>query len=98
MSERPLHIKLDIAGKPYEMTIDSRNEEVYRLAAREINSRLAKAQQARVDGFGVQDYLAIVAVDLMISNIRLERKEGLEGGELKALADLAERLSHHLEK
>ena len=51
MSERPLHIKLDIAGKPYEMTIDSRNEEVYRLAAREINSRLAKAQQARVDGF-----------------------------------------------
>lgn len=98
MSERQLHIKLDIAGKPYEMTINARNEEVYRLAAREINNRLAIAQQSRVDGFGVQDYLAIVAVDLMISNIRLEHKEGLEESELKTLSELAKRLSHHLEK
>ncbi|MBO7220969.1 MAG: cell division protein ZapA [Alistipes sp.] len=98
MSERPLNIKLDIAGKPYEMTIDARNEEVYRLAAREINNRLAAAQQTRVDGFGVQDYLAIVAVDLMISNIRLMRRSSVEEGDLKALSELAERLSKHLEK
>ena len=98
MSERLLNIKLDVAGKPYELTIDARNEEVYRLAAREINSSLARAQQSRVDGFDTQDYLAIVAVDLMISNIRLERKNGIEDGDLKALAELAERLSHHLEK
>ena len=38
MSERQLKIKLDIAGKPYKMTIDARNEEIYRLAAREINN------------------------------------------------------------
>ena len=98
MSERQLNIKLDIAGKPYEMTINSRNEEVYRLAAREINNRLATAQQSRVDGFGVQDYLAIIAVDLMIANIRLERKNSVEDGDLKALTELAERLSKHLEK
>ncbi len=98
MSERQLNIKLDIAGKPYEMTIDARNEEVYRLAAREINNRLATAQQSRVDGFGVQDYLAIIAVDLMIANIRLERKNSVEDGDLKALTELAERLSKHLEK
>ena len=98
MSERQLNIKLDIAGKPYEMTIDARNEEVYRLAAREINNRLATAQQSRVDGFGVQDYLAIIAVDLMIANIRLERKNSVEDGDLKALTELAERLSTHLEK
>lgn len=98
MSERTLKIKLDIAGKPYEMTIDPRNEEVYRLAAREINNSLAVAQRSRVDGFGVQDYLAIVAVDLMISNIRLERKNDVEDSDLKALAELSERLSKHLEK
>ncbi len=98
MSERLLNIKLDVAGKPYELTIDARNEEVYRLAAREINSSLARAQQSRVDGFDTQDYLAIVAVDLMISNIRLERKNGIEDGDLKALSDLSERLSKHLEK
>lgn len=98
MSERQLDIKLNIAGKPYELTIAASNEEVYRLAAREINNRLSTAQQSRVDGFGVQDYLAMVAVDLMISNIRLERKNDVEDGDLKALSELAERLSKHLEK
>lgn len=98
MSERQLDIKLNIAGKPYELTIDSRNEEVYRLAARKINNLLSKAQLSRVDGFDVHDYLAIVAVDLMISNIRLERKNDVEDGDLKALSELAERLSKHLEK
>lgn len=95
---KQLNIKLDIAGKPYEMAIDAANEEVYRLAAREINTRLSAAQRARVDGFGVQDYLAIVAVDLMISNIRLERKNDVAEGEMKALSELSERLSKHLEK
>ena len=98
MSERQLNIKLDIAGKPYELTINAQNEEVYRLAAREINNRLATAQQSRVDGFGVQDYLAIIAVDLMISNIRFERQNRVEDGDLKTLTELAERLSKHLEK
>ena len=98
MSKQRLNIKLDIAGKTYPMTIDARNEEIYRLAARDINKLLATAQQSRVDGFGIQDYLAMVAVDLMISNIRLERKNDVEDGDLKALSELAERLSKHLEK
>ena len=95
---KQLNIKLDIAGKPYEMAIDANNEEVYRLAAREINNRMSSAQLARVDGFGVQDYLAMVAVDLMIANIRLERNNDVAEGEMKALSELAERLSNHLEK
>ena len=98
MNERRLNIKLEIAGKTYPMVIDASNEEIYRLAAREINNRLAKAQQTRVDGFIMQDYLAIVAVDLMISNVHLDRKSGVEEGDMKALSELAERLSKHLEK
>ena len=98
MNERRLNIKLEIAGKTYPMVIDASNEEIYRLAAREINNRLARAQQTRVDGFIMQDYLAIVAVDLMISNIHLDRKSGVEEGDMKALSELAERLSKHLEK
>ena len=98
MNKRHLNIKLDIAGKPYEMTIDTRDEEIYRLAAREINKRMAAAQQTRVDGFGIQDYLAMVAVDLMISNIQSERKSEIDAGDVKTLSELAERLSKHLEK
>ena len=98
MGERALKIKLDIAGKPYEMQINPRNEEIYRLAARKINDLLAMAQKSRVDGFSVQDYLAIVAVDLMISNIVMERKSSVDEGDLKSLSELAEKLSKHLEK
>jgi cell division protein ZapA len=98
MSERLQKIKLEIAGKSYPMEIDARNEEIYRLAARDINNLMNLAQQSRVDGFGMQDYLAIVAVDLMISNIQLKRKNGIEEGDMKALTELSERLSKHLEK
>ena len=98
MSERLQKIKLEIAGKSYPMEIDARNEEIYRLAARDINNLMNLAQQSRVDGFGMQDYLAIVAVDLMISNIQLKRKNGIEEGDMKALMELSERLSKHLEK
>lgn len=97
MGERKLNIKLDVAGKTYEMQIDPRNEEVYRLAAREINNRLARAQRSHVDGFAMQDYLAVVAVDLMISNIRLERKNDVEEGDLVALKELSQSLSRYLE-
>lgn len=98
MNKRHLNIKLDIAGKPYEMTINAQDEEVYRLAAREINKRMASVQQTRVDGFGIQDYLAMVAIELMISNIHMERKSDIDNGDLKALSELAGRLSKHLEK
>ena len=97
MDARRLDIKLDIAGKTYEMKIDPRNEEVYRLAAREINSRLTRAQRSHVDGFAMQDYLAVVAVDLMISNIRLERKNDVEESDLAALKELSQKLGRHLE-
>ena len=59
---------------------------------------MASVQQTRVDGFGIQDYLAMIAVDLMISNIHLERKSDIDNGDLKALSELAGRLSKHLEK
>ena len=86
MSEkRQLNIKLEVVGKPYELSIDPANEEVYRLAAREINARVAKAQLARLDGFSLQDYLSLVAVDLMIANIRLQHKDDIADGELQAL-------------
>ena len=98
MNERRLNIKLEIAGKTYPMVIDASNEEIYRLAVRDLNNLLAMAQQARVDGFSMQDYLAIVAVDLMISNIRMKSKNNVEEGDLKALSELAERLAKHLEK
>lgn len=95
---RKLEIKLEVVGKVYSLEIDPANEEVYRLAAREINSRVAKAQLARLDGFSVQDYLSLVAVDLMIANIRMQHKDDIADGEMQLLKELSKRLSDHLAK
>ena len=96
--ERKLDIKLDVVGKTYSLAIDPENEEVYRLAAREINSRVAEAQLARLDGFSIKDYLSLVAVDLMIANIRMQNKDDIADGEMQALRELSKRLSDHLAK
>ena len=98
MSEQQINIKLHIAGKTYERSIDPRNEEIYRLAAREINTMLTEAQQVRIDGFSIQDYLVMVALNAVSANIRLERRNSVEDGDLQALSGLAKRLSKHLEK
>ncbi|MBR3677570.1 MAG: cell division protein ZapA [Alistipes sp.] len=97
-AERKLEIKLEIVGKTYSLKIDPASEEVYRLAAREINSRVAEAQLARYDGFRIQDYLSLVAVDLMIANIRMQHKDDIADGEMQVLKELSERLSNHLAK
>ncbi|MBQ1224546.1 MAG: cell division protein ZapA [Alistipes sp.] len=97
-TERKLDIKLEIVGKSYSFSIDPANEEVYRLAARELNSRVAEAQLARYDGFRIQDYLALVAVDVMIANIRMQHKDDIADGEIQALKELSKRLSDHLAK
>lgn len=96
--ERALEIKLRIAGKTYNMTIDSRKEEVYRLAEREINRMAAKYEQAHLDGYGAQDYLAIVALQLAISNIRLAQSREIGDENLKQLAELAREVEQHLNR
>ena len=96
--ERALEIKLRIAGKTYNMTIDPRKEEVYRLAEREINRMAAKYEQAHLDGYGAQDYLAIVALQLAISNIRLAQSREIGDENLKQLAELAREVEQHLNR
>ena len=46
----------------------------------------------------MQDYLAIVAVKIMMEYIRLERKSGVEESDLMALKELSDSLAKHLAK
>lgn len=97
-TERKLDIKLEVLGKVYSLQIDPAKEEIYRLAAREINSMVAAAQRARIDGFSIQDYLSLIAVDLMIANIRLQNRDDVADGDMQALNELSKRLSDHIAK
>ena len=98
MNDDKLDIKLKIAGKSYSMRIDPRKEEIYRLAEREVNRYVTKYEQAHIDGYGVGDYLAIVALQLAVSNIRLSQSREIGSEELKRLAELAKEVETHLDK
>ncbi len=98
MSEQQLNIKLSIASKTYDFTIDKDLEEIYRLAARELNDRISETRKDYIDGASLQDYLAFAALYLMVDYLRLERRNGVDDGDVKTLTELANRLSKHLEK
>ena len=98
MGDERLKIKLDIAGKSYELEIPPHDEEVYRLAARRVNMSVAECQAQRFDGYMVQDFLAITALDVMVTNIELARSREVGDEGLQELAQLADTLRHHLTK
>ena len=44
MAKQKITLKVD--NKPYQMTIDSDKEEIYRLAEREVNANISKLKKA----------------------------------------------------
>lgn len=96
--ERALEIKLKIAGKTYSMKIEASKEEIYRLAEREVNRIVAKYEKAHIDGYAASDYLAIAALQLAISNIRLAQSREVGGEDLQRLSELARELEQHLNR
>ena len=52
-------ITLKIAGKQYPLSVDSRQEELYRLAEREINDRFSRIEKAKFKDFKREDCLAL---------------------------------------
>ena len=91
-------INLKVAGKAYSLTIDSEEEEVYRLAEREVNANVGKLQKTFGESFSVQDCLAITALQLGINNIALTRENNLADDDLAALDALSQKLDKHLNR
>ncbi|MCC8020304.1 MAG: cell division protein ZapA [Rikenellaceae bacterium] len=86
------NIKLNIAGKSYPLTIERAMEEKYRRAEREVNQLVAKFRgRFRAES---QDYLAMAALQIAVSNVELEMSRSL-GEELDALKELDIRLGEH---
>ena len=57
-------ITLKIAGKQYPLSVDARQEELYRLAEREINERFSRIERAKFKDFKREDCLALAALQI----------------------------------
>lgn len=96
--DRRLNISISLAAKSYELSIPAEEEEVYRLAARRINEMVAERQHDYRDGYRAQDYLAMVALDVMVTNILQSRSREVGDEQMQVLAALAEEVGAHLAK
>ena len=91
-------INLRVAGKAYQMTIDSDKEEVYRLAERDVNANVGEVQRNFGDKMSLQDCLAITALLYGINSIAISRQNEMSDEDLKALDTLSQRLDKHLNR
>ena len=98
MSDSKLDIKLKIAGKTYSMKIDSSKEEVYRLAERMVNAYAAKFEQAGIEGSSRQDFLALAALQLAISNVAMSQSREVGNEDVKALKSVCDQVEDYLSK
>lgn len=96
MAGEKQRIKLRICNREYPLTIDPEKEEIYRAAERMLNERLARFEQLKVDGFGIQDCLAMTALDFAIHFLKIKQSREVGDDDVKALVEMNRRLEEYL--
>lgn len=100
-------IKLRIGGKSYSFVLKrddadastlAEKEELYRLAEKEVNAYATRLEKSRYDGFSMQDYLALTALQLAISNIALTRSRSLTSEDMERLEELDAKMDAYLNR
>lgn len=67
-------INIMIAGKKYPLTIKRQEEEMVRAAAEQINNKILQYRQHFAVEVDTKDLLAMVAFQLSLCNLELERR------------------------
>lgn len=98
MSGGKQNITLKIVGKDYSMAIDPSKEEVYRLAERMVNAYAGKFEQAGIEGSSRQDFLALAALQLAISNVAMSQSREVGNDDVKALKAVSDEVESYLSK
>lgn len=75
------NIKIFIAGRPYKITIDGKEEELVRRAADELNETIKKYSQS-FEYKDQQDLFAMIALQHVANSIRLEDEKSYKDEEM----------------
>ncbi len=89
-------ITLKIGGKPYKFNVLPEQGELYRLAERQVAEGIKKFEKLRLEGFAMQDYLALVALDQALSNVVMQRSRGVGDEQMQALDELSREVDSFL--
>jgi cell division protein ZapA len=87
-------IELKIDNSPYPMTIDRKEEEFYRAAAKQIDNKLNKYRTVFPDASPAQHW-AMAALDISYENIRMKDRNDT-GPFTQKLGELTKELEQYL--
>lgn len=85
-------INIEIAGTKYPLTINRQEEELVRAAAAQINSKILQYRQYFNSEVNIKDLLAMVAFQLSLTNLKLEKRN-----DTAPFMDAIERLKEEVE-
>ena len=92
-----INIKVDIGGRPYNLTISREEEELVRKAAEDVNKTISKYSKA-FEYKDLQDLYAMVSLQYATGTIHIENEKSFKEEEMKdKLKEVDEFLSTHLE-
>ncbi len=92
-----INIKVDIGGRPYNLTISRDEEEVVRKAAEDVNKTISKYSKA-FEYKDLQDLYAMVSLQYATGTIHIENEKSFKEEEMKdKLKEVDEFLSTYLE-
>ena len=90
-------IHVEIAGKDYALTINRKDEEITRAAARQIRNKINQYREHfAASSVDIKDLLAMVALQLSVDNLNLENKNDV-GPFVEKIDTLNNKLKEYLE-
>lgn len=93
------NITLRLCGKDYPFTIDAEKEELYRIAARQVNQRVSNLAQNIAQGdYTAKDFLALTAFAFAQECIAMSQNREVGDENVKALDALSEKISEYMNR
>ncbi|MCF8304324.1 MAG: cell division protein ZapA [Bacteroidales bacterium] len=97
--EDSLSIKVNIAGRPYPLTVSRTEEATFRKAAQLINKQIDKYARTFMKKKDEQDFLAMVALQFTVDKLNCEENATVLDEDITSrLEYLDSLLSDHVEK
>lgn len=74
-------IEIVIAGKSFNMKIDSAKRELYRLAEQKLNASIIRLERMDYEGVGGKDIVSLAAFEFVVANVSLLQQSAAENRE-----------------
>lgn len=96
---RKQYITLRICGKDYPFTIDAEKEELYRIAAQQVNSTVTDyANLIRQEDYTAKDYLALIAFKFARECLAMSRNREVGDEDVKAIDEISDKISEYMNR